>query len=82
MLLYLHMGPATVDSLIDRSIDMELKLTTLESFTDARRYFKQSEIVLYRQDPETMAAQAVAQQHQPQITKPQSQQAPLIQQPS
>ena len=37
--------------------------------TDARRYFKQSEIVLYRQTPEVAAqAQVDAQAQPPQIT--------------
>ena len=35
-------------------------------YTDARRYFKQSEIVLYRQAPEIAAAQLQQQQSQPQ----------------
>ena len=37
-----------------------------ECHTDARRYFKQSEIVLYRQAPEVAAAQLQQAQSQPQ----------------
>jgi len=40
-------------------------LKTLAS-TDARRYFKQSEIVLYRQAPDVAAAQLQQAQSQPQ----------------
>jgi vacuolar protein sorting-associated protein 26 len=41
-------------------------LLTLVPRTDARRYFKQSEIVLYRQTPEIAAAAQVQAQSQPQ----------------
>ena len=40
--------------------------TTTNESLDARRYFKQSEIVLYRQAPEIAAAQLQQQQSQPQ----------------
>lgn len=36
---------------------------------DARRYFKQSEIVLYRQTPDVAAAQQIQSQSQPQQIK-------------
>jgi hypothetical protein len=39
---------------------------TLKGRVDARRYFKQSEIVLYRQTPEVVAAAQVHAQSQPQ----------------
>jgi hypothetical protein len=38
----------------------------LLTHTDARRYFKQSEIVLYRQTPEVAAAAQAQAQNQPQ----------------
>ncbi|RMJ27268.1 Vacuolar protein sorting-associated protein [Aspergillus sp. HF37] len=48
--------------------------------SDARRYFKQSEIVLYRQAPEIAATPQIAQQQQiqqQQLLQQQQQQQPL-----
>lgn len=51
----------------------------LTNQTDARRYFKQSEIVLYRQAPEIAATPQIAQQqiHQQQQLEAQNNQQPL-----
>jgi hypothetical protein len=49
---------------------------TNQCFSDARRYFKQSEIVLYRQTPEIAAAAANA----PTEVAPQPAAAPIEQQ--
>lgn len=46
-------------------------------FPDARRYFKQSEITLFRQAPEVAATPQIAQQQQIQQQQIQQQQQPL-----
>ena len=53
-------------SYISTPITGNLKSYTTNLPTDARRYFKQSEIVLYRQAPEVAAAQLQQSQSQPQ----------------
>ena len=55
-------------------------LTICSHHLDARRYFKQSEIVLYRQAPEIAATPQIAQQQliqQQQLLQQQQQQPPL-----